>query len=200
MQQTIDALQVSTGRGAMFILHYQPVKVRNQHTINQSTDVASFSASWLRYSKHAPAAGLTALRREEHTVRTQNKHTELFDLRAGSASVRMCTGSDNKDLITQPRQAQGVCLFTDHHGREIHAAIVTAQPRSVLNSPVARFEVIQNIPSPGLDTPLGPHTHVFAPQNHPSMQAFMASTNVQGMQEMLCLRTPRPNLLYGFQS
>jgi hypothetical protein len=91
-------------------------------------------------------------------LRTADRAGVLFDLGLGTLQVDAHVRASDPDVIAALRGCTGRSIFAPDSGAM--AVIMAAQPHRVFVSRIGRAEVYQPIPSPGGESPAGPHTHV----------------------------------------
>lgn len=79
----------------------------------------------------------------------------LVDLGLGVSHLEACVRTDDADLLTALRRAEGGAL-----DGELTATLVAAGPPRVFRTVAARVEVTGPIPPPTGQSPAGPHTHL----------------------------------------
>jgi predicted Fe-S protein YdhL (DUF1289 family) len=107
------------------------------------------------------AATLTLLGPDHKAIDADHRAQSLFDFGLGRASSRFCLRTGNADLIAA-LNAQGGQPWPQVMAA-VGSVILAHGPHRVVESALARIEVMTPIPAPGTITPPGAHTH-FLPE------------------------------------
>jgi predicted Fe-S protein YdhL (DUF1289 family) len=103
------------------------------------------------------AKSLTALGSDSDAVDAEHRGQELFDFGVGRQSARFCVRTANTDLIATLQGLVGQSWESVLHDAGVQ--ILAKGPHRVVESALARVEVLSQIPAPGTVSPQGAHTH-----------------------------------------
>lgn len=140
----LDALSVSTARGALFI-----------DTLEGSQAFALVDEA----GRTREIAFCTDKRGAQRTT-VEGVDALTYDVGIGAPHIDMLVRlrPDDAETLAAMRAAAGRALFAPDN--PAGPAIGRASPTRILVSPLARIEVHQPIPAPGGRSPAGPHTHL----------------------------------------
>jgi predicted Fe-S protein YdhL (DUF1289 family) len=103
------------------------------------------------------ASALTALGEDAHAIDPEHRGQMLFDLGAGRRSSRFCVRTDDRELIATLASLAGRPWTSAL--QEAGMQLLAKSPHRVVESALARIEVLSNIPGGGETSPTGAHTH-----------------------------------------
>ncbi|ODA68275.1 hypothetical protein A7A08_00092 [Methyloligella halotolerans] len=107
------------------------------------------------------AESFTRVGSDEDAIAGENRSEELFDFGLGRSGHRFCIRTGDPDFVSILDGAVGKD-WADVLA-SLGAEITRASPTRVVESALARIEVLSDIPSPDERSPAGPHTH-FLPE------------------------------------
>ena len=103
------------------------------------------------------AKSLTALGADTDATDAEHRGQELFDFGVGRQSARFCVRTGNADLLAALSALEGQSWEAVLHDAGVQ--ILAESPHRVVESALARVEVLSRIPAPGAVSPQGAHTH-----------------------------------------